>query len=185
MSYGQNDPLNTGFWVSPYTYKALFDKFKLTTTTKLQTELQPDAALSLAQRAKPVEKLVAMGQINADGTVDLQPFFRAKTAASSGEGKDGEFSLELLGDKNEVLVEHRFDGQAMSHSEEGATGFTEFVPWQAGTSALCSNATGWRWPSVWSARTPHRCTCCHPTAASLWKSKRPLPGKGAIPTATR
>lgn len=142
MSYGQNDPLNTGFWVSPYTYKALFDKFKLSTSTKLQSDVQADAAPSFAQRAKPVEKLVAVGQINADGTVDLQPFFHTNTAASSGDGKEGEFSLELLGDKNEVLVEHRFDGQAMSHNEKEAMGFTEFVPWQAGTKRIVLKRNG-------------------------------------------
>src|SRR5205085_10061809 len=29
MSYGHLDPLNTGLWISPYTYTALFNKFKL------------------------------------------------------------------------------------------------------------------------------------------------------------
>jgi hypothetical protein len=124
MAYGQNDPLHSGWWVSPYTYTALFNKFKLSTRA------------ALAQLSKPVEKLVALGQIGADGKVDLQPFYRAKTDAGSGDGTSGEFSLELLGDKNEVLVEHRFDGQAISHDEAGAMGFTEFVPWHAGTRRI-------------------------------------------------
>lgn len=128
MAYGQNDPpMNTGFWVSPYTYTALFDKFKLST----RQGLQPGTSPALAERARPVEKLVALGQINADGTVDLRPFYRANTTSSSGDGAAGEFSLELLGSKNEALVEYRFDAQESSHGAEGAMGFTEFVHWHA------------------------------------------------------
>jgi hypothetical protein len=41
-----------------------------------------------------------------------------------------------LGDKNEVLAEHHFDGQAVSNDEAGTVGFTEFVPWHAGAKRI-------------------------------------------------
>jgi hypothetical protein len=132
MAYGQNDPLNAGWWVSPYTYTALFDKFKLSTRMSFQPETSP----GLAQRIKPMEKLVAVGQVNVDGTVDLRPFYRVNTTSGSGDGAAGEFSLELLGSKNEALVEYRFDAQESSHDAEGAMGFTEFVPWHAGARRI-------------------------------------------------
>ena len=138
MSYGHLDPLNTGLWVSPYTYNALFNKFKLSTTKSLQA----DATLALAQRVRPAEKLIVIGQVEAGGAVELQPFERANTSFSSGDGAGGEFSLELLGDKNEVLIEHRFDAQAVSHSEGETMGFTEFVPWHKGATRILLKRKG-------------------------------------------
>jgi hypothetical protein len=120
MSYGQNDLLiNTGFWVSPYTYSALFNQFRI------------DTNMALASSVGPAEKLVVIGQINADDSVDLQPFYREVTGFSSGSGAVGEFSLELLDADGRVLVEHRFDAQAVSHSKSGTVGFAEFAPWHA------------------------------------------------------
>jgi hypothetical protein len=124
MSYGHTDSLNTNMWVSPYTYSALFNKFKLNTRA------------ALAQRVRAREKLVALGQINGDGTVELQPFYHTNTAFNSGDGTAGEFSLALLAANNEVLLEHRFDAQAVSEDEAGALGFTEFVPWHANTQRI-------------------------------------------------
>src|SRR5262245_39986551 len=119
MSYGDLDPLNTGMWVSPYTYTNLFDKFRINTN------------MTLAQSAKPVEKLVVIGQVGADGSVDLQPFHRVVTGFNSGSGALGEFSLELLDAQGRVLVVHRFDAQAISLDEVGTMGFTVFAPWSA------------------------------------------------------
>ena len=133
MSYGHLDPLNTGLWVSPYTYNALFDKFKLSASAALQAD-------TLARHAAPdeqlAEKLVASGRINADGTVELQPFYRADTAFSSGGGDTGEFSLLLLDANDRVLAEQRFDAQAASHSDAGMKSFTEFVPWHADAARI-------------------------------------------------
>ncbi len=99
MSYGHLDPpMNTGMWVSPYTYTNLFDKFKINTN------------LALALSAEQAEKLVVIGQVGADGSVDLQPFHRVVTGFNSGSGALGEFSLELLDAQGRVLVVHRFDG---------------------------------------------------------------------------
>ncbi|MBI1762380.1 MAG: hypothetical protein HYR56_13180 [Acidobacteria bacterium] len=131
MSYGQNDPLNTGFWVSPYTYTALFSKFKLSTSLKVGFVTDQTLAQRSLPEEKPAEKLVASGQLGADGTVELQPFYRTSTAFSSGDGATGEFSLELLDAKDRVLIAHHFDAQAVSHDEAGTLGFTEFVPWNA------------------------------------------------------
>jgi hypothetical protein len=119
MSYGHLDPLNTGMWTSPYTYGALFNKFWI------------NASLVLNQSAQPAEKLVVIGQINADGSVALKPFYREVTSFSSGSGSLGEFSLELLDAEGRVLLEHRFDAQADSHDKFGAMGFSVFAPWQA------------------------------------------------------
>jgi hypothetical protein len=124
MSYGHFDLLNTDFWVSPYTYTGLFNKFRI------------DENLALAPSAQPVEKLVVIGLINADGSVDLQPFHREVTGFSSGSGAVGEFSLELLDADGGLLLEHRFDAQAVSHSESGKMGFAEFAPWHAGARRI-------------------------------------------------
>ena len=121
MSYGQNDPMNTGFWVSPYTYKALFDRFKVNTTAAAPLE---------EQRVAPVEKLVIAGQINADGAVELRPFYRTTTAFSSGDGATGSFSLELQDEQGRVLAAHSFDAQSSAENETGALRFSEFVAWQ-------------------------------------------------------
>lgn len=119
MSYGHLDALNSGAWVSPYTYANLFDTFWL------------DTNLTLTQSAGPVEKLVAIGQIGADGSVDLKPFHRVVTGFNSGSGALGEFSLELLDEQGRILVLHRFDAQAIPHDATGRKGFTEFAPWHA------------------------------------------------------
>jgi hypothetical protein len=132
MSYGHLDPLNTGLWVSPYTYSNLFNKFKLASSRTVQ----PLASFAQARTTAPAEKLVAIGQLKSDGTIDLQPFYRTSTAFSSGDGATGEFSLVLLDAKDRVLLEHRFDTQTISHDEAGASGFTEFVPWQADTQRI-------------------------------------------------
>src|SRR5262249_8767941 len=127
MSYGQLDPLNTGMWVSPYTYVKLFDVFKVNQASTNQF---------LAEGAGPVEKLVAVGEISADGSVDLQPFYRTVTGFNSGSGTLGEFSLELLDAQGRVLVGHRFDAQAVSDDKAGTMGFSEFVPWHASAKRI-------------------------------------------------
>jgi hypothetical protein len=130
MSYGHLDPLNTGMWVSPYTYTGLFNKFWINTN------------LALNQSAQPVEKLVAVGQISADGSVALKPFYREVTSFSSGSGALGEFSLELLDAESRVLLEHHFDAQPDSHDESGAMGFSVFAPWQAGARRIAIKRKG-------------------------------------------
>jgi hypothetical protein len=98
--------------------------------------------LASAPPTRAIEKLVAIGQIDSDGTVDLQPFDRVHTAFSSGAGITGEFSIELLGDKNEVLLEHRFDAQKNADGEAKAVGFMEFVPWHKGTTRILLKRNG-------------------------------------------
>lgn len=136
MSYGHTDPLNTGMWVSPYTYYNLFKVFRLKQTGTInflaQNAGESDAGsvdVEVTQKIEPVEKLVAMGQFKADGSVTLQPFFRSVTGFSSGAGKSGKLSLELLDDQGRLLTEHRFDAKSISHTAAGTMGFTEFVTW--------------------------------------------------------
>jgi hypothetical protein len=125
MSYGHLDPpMNTGMWVSPYTYTGLFNKFWINTN------------LAPTQSAQPVEKLIVIGQIGADGSVALKPFHREVTGFSSGSGAVGEFSLELFDAEGRVLLVHRFDAQRDSHDESGAMGFSVFMPWQANASRI-------------------------------------------------
>lgn len=129
MSYGHLDPLNTGLWISPYTYNALYNVFKVNTATFLV-------------KTEATEKLVVSGQIGANGVAELQPFSRDVTAADSGTGEQGEFSLELLDEKGGVLIEHRFDAMAVTHDEAGTLGFNEFVPWRAGAKRIVLKRKG-------------------------------------------
>ncbi len=129
MSYGHLDPLNTSLWISPYTYNALYNVFKVNTATFLA-------------RTEATEKLVVSGQIGANGVAELQPFYRDVTAADSGTGEQGEFSLELLDEKGGVLIEHRFDAMAVTHDEAGTLGFNEFVPWRAGAKRIVLKRKG-------------------------------------------
>src|SRR5262249_33374293 len=143
MSYGHTDPLNTGMWVSPYTYFNLFKVFQIKRPRRIDTLAQngeqleaQSAELEVDRSVEPVEKLVAMGQFKADGSVNLQPFFRAVTSYNSSSGKSGEFSLELFDNQGRLLIQHRFDAKAISHADVGTMGFTEFVPWNTNAKRI-------------------------------------------------
>jgi hypothetical protein len=170
MSYGHVDPsMNTGMWVSPYTYTGLFNKFWINTS------------LALTQSAQPAEKLVVIGQISTDGSVDLQPFHREVTGFSSGSGAVGEFSLELLDARGRVLLEHRFDAQAASHDEYGTRGFTVFAPWPAsagrialklGETVLAERTVSPNTPSV-RVLSPNGGESFGKEAAIIWEASDP------------
>lgn len=145
MSYGHTDELNTGMWVSPYTYFKLADAFGFPGNNLLTSSLlvQKNENLALiradeetTRSTEPIEKLVAVGQIKANGSVDLQPFFRSITSVNSISRADGEFSIELLDDQGRMLIQHRFDAKVISHSEDGALSFDEFIPWNKNTKRI-------------------------------------------------
>ena len=83
-----------------------------------------------------MEKLVVIGEIRGDSSVNLQPFYRTITNYNSSSGDLGEYSLQLLDDQGRLLIEHRFDAQAISHDEAGALSFSEFVPWHVSTKRI-------------------------------------------------
>jgi hypothetical protein len=128
MSYGGTIPSqNTNQWVSSYTFNGLF------------RDMNPNSGSlsdqTFARQTSAIEQLVAVGHVNADGQVKLQPFYRISTDAVSSPGDNGEFSLELLDANGVVLVTYRFNGHQRTHGD-GVVGFAEFVPWQAGTQRI-------------------------------------------------
>jgi hypothetical protein len=143
MSYGHTDPLNSGLWVSPYTYYNLWKVFRIQTRRAIETITRNTVELDAedidaepAASSKPVEKLVVMGRLSADGSAHLQPFYRSVTDANTSSGASGEFGLELLDDQGRVLTTHRFDAKAVSHMDDGTLSFTEFVQWNEKTKRI-------------------------------------------------
>lgn len=127
MSYGHVSDTHSFGWVSPYTYKALFDHLKVT------------QAQALAP-AVPSEKLVVAGRVNADGTVMLRPFERVTTGYSSGAGAQGDFSVELIDAAGRTLLSHRF--VALRREGTKSRSFSELMPWRVGTQQIVIRGRG-------------------------------------------
>lgn len=147
MSYGHLDPLNTGMWVSPYTYKNLFNFFRVNQTRRIEvisraTEAaaEPEVDLKAIQQTAPEEKLVVTGQVKADGSVHLHPFTRSVTTVSTGSGETGEFSIEMLDAQGRLLSQFRFDAIAIAHGD--ALSFTELAPWNTSTKRIALKRNG-------------------------------------------
>jgi len=133
MSYGAvsaDSGEHTYSWVSPYTYEGLLGAF--------------DARSQRIVRTYGVgkEKLIAIGQIDKDGTVTLRPFHRVMTDFVSGPGTVGEFSLELIDANSNVLLTYRFNAQTVPGEGKNSLGFAEFVPWQAGAKIILLKRKG-------------------------------------------
>lgn len=153
MSYGRSPR-----WVSPYTYKALFSKLRVT------------QAFALAPPA-PVEKLVVGGRIAADGRTTLRPFHRVTTRSSTSVGARGAFSVELFDVAGRVTLTHRFDAQKVEHSPQRTLSFTEFVPWRAGTQKIVVKRGGTVLASrAVSLNTP-RLQITSPVGGDAWGAK--------------
>lgn len=122
MSYGHGLPGDTGAWISPYTYKALFAKLTA-----------PEAA-AVAPQPPAREVLVVIGHVDANGQPSLRPFWRLTTSLISSAGLSGDYRVELLNARGEVMLTHYFDA-----TETGAGDtrlFSELVPWVAETREI-------------------------------------------------
>lgn len=141
MSYGNNRPGHTGFWISPYTYKALFAKLAVSGNAVLVT------------RPPVREVLVVIGHIDASGAISQRPFWRMSTSTVSSEGLSGEYRIELLDRAGAVLAVHYFDAERASDGTD--LHFSEYVPWIDGTREIrLSGPDGELSRTTVSARAP-------------------------------
>ena len=125
MSYGSvnnSSGEHTYSWVSPYTYKGLFDSFE--DLSQAQMSVLPES----------MEKLVVVGRINEDGTATLRPFHRITTEFTSSSGTSGDFSVDLIGRHGKILLSYRFTPQHVGGTHFSS--FSEFVPWKEGTKII-------------------------------------------------
>jgi hypothetical protein len=124
MSYGApNDPGDHTFsWTSPYTYLGLWNSFKL------------NAQAQAAGYHPTTDKVLITGIIRRDGSLLLRPFQIIATAREKSSGTKGEYAVDLLRADGQLLTSYRFDPREITHS--GALGFSELVPWKAGTKRI-------------------------------------------------
>jgi hypothetical protein len=120
MSYGSSSCQHTYSWISPYTYKALFDK---------QVQRGREATPQVGS-----EKIIVGGRIKKNGTVMLRPFQRRVTRQPAGDGKSGDYVIEFLDASGAVRQVHRFTPAETSHSDD--LSFQEVIPWKKGTRKI-------------------------------------------------
>jgi hypothetical protein len=123
MSYGDvNDPTDhTHDWISPYTYKPLFQKFL-------------DLNARLAPASAPVEKVIVSARISKNGTVTLRPFRIVNTTFTNPEIEDSGYSVELQNKDGKVLRSQRL---AVSRTEfTGSSRLSAVVPWTPETALI-------------------------------------------------
>lgn len=141
MSYGHGLDIDTGPWISPYTYKALFAKLAISNA----------AALALPQSAREV--LVVIGHLKANGDASLRPLWRLTTPLVSSDGLNGDFRIELRDKGGDALATHYFD--ATKAGDGDTLHFSEFVPWVEGTREIrLSGPDGELMRRAVSAHTP-------------------------------
>jgi hypothetical protein len=123
MSYGDTNDLadHTHDWVSPYTFKALFQQF-----------------LDLNARSAPassrMQKLIVGARISKSGKVTLRPFRIVSTTFTSPVVEDGSYSVELQNRDGKVLYSQRL---SVSHREgSGSLRLDAFVPWNPETVSI-------------------------------------------------
>ena len=167
MSYGHVSSENTAMWISPYTYEALYEKFKIV------------ASAAAAPPAAPTEKVAVAGKIFANGTAELRPSFRARTRFGTGDGAAGAYRIDLVGAQGRTLSTWRFDASRT----EGVPylTFSEVVPWKAGVEKIVVAGPTGVSPSAASARTRHW-SKSHPRRAT--NRREGLNGMRPTPTAT-
>lgn len=127
MSYGSVNSAageHTRSWVSPFTYKALFEAFK---------DLSTAGAAAPSPRA---DKLIVAGRVALNGSVTLRPFRRVVTGVTSGPGTTGEYAVELVGAGGRTLLTQRFDASEYEGAKSHQHFFNEYVPWREGTQAI-------------------------------------------------
>lgn len=123
MSYGDvNDQADhTHDWISPYTYKALFQTF-----------------LNLTARSAPassrMQKLIVGARISTTGTVTLRPFRIVETTFTSPVVEDGPYSVELQNKDGKVLHAQRLS--VGSRHGSGSLRLGAFVPWNPETTLI-------------------------------------------------
>ncbi|MEP6633027.1 MAG: hypothetical protein ABJA62_02350 [Luteimonas sp.] len=119
MSYGQTTGDNTNEWISPYTFKALYNRIGLASS----------AQIAPMQAAR--EMLVVSGRIQPDGTATFRPFYRVTTRAPSAADESSPYSVELLDATGRSLQSYR----VATEEVEGAKylSFSAFLPWKTGT----------------------------------------------------
>jgi hypothetical protein len=122
MSYGGG----SYEWVSPYTYKALYDRFKIT------------AQARVAQQT-PIEKVVVGGRIYVDRSVKFRSFTRAVTALQPETGAPSEYTLALVDADGRTLTTQPVATARVADGDKKAApylSFSEVIPWQSGTKEI-------------------------------------------------
>jgi hypothetical protein len=123
MSYGDaNDQTDhTNDWISPYTFKALFQSF-----------------LDLNARTAPVsaksQKLIVSARVTKTGTVTLRPFRIVNTSFTSSDSQDSAYSVELQDKDGKILQSQRLSVSQREGS--GSLRLGGFIPWNAETTSI-------------------------------------------------
>jgi hypothetical protein len=122
MSYGHGSDTHTMSWISPYTYRALFNGLLVT------------QQMSAAPPQPASEKVVVGGRIRPDGTLRLNPFRRLRTRVPAGAGTTGDIRVDLVASDGATLLSHR----VQTHTTEGTRdlSFHDFIPWKSGTRRI-------------------------------------------------
>ncbi|HKV63439.1 MAG TPA: hypothetical protein VJO16_16125 [Candidatus Acidoferrum sp.] len=119
MSYGDANDLadHTHDWISPYTYKALFQQF-----------------LDLNARSAPRQNLIVHGSIAKSGDVVFRPFHIATTAFAGESAESAEYRIELQDAAGRELV-----SQPVSISRRDRSSskyFSAYIPWHPETKRI-------------------------------------------------
>jgi len=140
MSYGGGSE-----WISPYTYKALYDKRKIT-------------AQAMMAQPTPIEKVIVEGRIYVDRSVKFRPFIRAVTALQSEAGTPSEYTLALVDANGRTLIAQPVATARVADVNKKAPpylSFSEIIPWRSGTKEIVlSDRAGVRARRSVSANAP-------------------------------
>jgi hypothetical protein len=123
MSYGDANDLDdhTHDWISPYTYKALFQQFL-------------DLKVRSAPASPPRQKLIVRGSIAKSGDVVFRPFRIATTAFAGESAESTEYRIELQDAAGKELASQpvsisRRDGSSLKY-------FSAYIPWHPETKKI-------------------------------------------------
>jgi hypothetical protein len=120
MSYGDANDLSdhTNDWISPYTYKALFQQF-----------LDLNARSAVWQE----QKLIVHGSITSSGAVVFRPFHIVTTAFAAEPGESAEYRIELQNAAGQVLSSSPV---SVNKSESTSLHFSSYIPWNPETKKI-------------------------------------------------
>jgi len=118
MSYGRPQ------WISPYTYKALFNRF----TVASPWPQFPWSAIA------PSNQLVVVGHFERTGSAVVLPMFVTSARQGPQGAAFGKFRIELRDPQGRLLTSRQFEPERTS--EGSGLAFAEAVPWHARTETV-------------------------------------------------